>query len=480
MSKLADTRRKSVDLGSLQTSGENPAKRATSFRTLFFGNRSSSPRSDAASPRNEGASFSPKSGRKSIAMEQPDIVITQSRRRSDTPAPLHSLLASPHLHQQRRGSDTPSYGRNGRSPMSSTSRLDVDFDPSGVSKAKSLQKIDSEERIVKTLSVTDNIHEALSRVSVNATVQEPYQRRRSVAVPGGIFGRRKSTAEAEVAPGLQVPYQVKPKTGEIKSVGPYDIIKPIGKGSFSHVKLGINRYSKQTVALKFLSKKSIQGMSGLAKEISLLQFISHPNIVRIENILDLPAELCVVMEYVPQTLRDYINSKPTKVLRESRTRGIFQQIVAGVEHMHRHRVVHRDLKPDNILIDKKKNVKIIDFGFSKYMNVDDMLATHCGSGVYAAPELLKNAKYLGYPVDVWSMGVILFNCFTGAMPYNFSGTIMSLFHLYETIHTIELEFPGDVPPLAQDLIRKMMRLNVDERITIEGIQHHPWFDGEVG
>lgn len=81
-------------------------------------------------------------------------------------------------------------------------------------------------------------------------------------------------------------------------------------------------------------------------------------------------------------------------------------------------VVHRDLKLENILMDSEMNVKIVDFGFSKFFRHNKVLSASCGSREYAAPELLAGRKYVGPPVDVWSCGVILYILFCGRLPFD--------------------------------------------------------------
>ena len=99
-------------------------------------------------------------------------------------------------------------------------------------------------------------------------------------------------------------------------------------------------------------------------------------------------------------------------------RSFLQQILAGIEYIHKLQIVHRDLKPENLLLDKaKRNIKIVDFGLSNTYNEGELLKTACGSPCYAAPEMIAGKKYDGLSVDIWSCGVILFALLCGYLPF---------------------------------------------------------------
>lgn len=123
------------------------------------------------------------------------------------------------------------------------------------------------------------------------------------------------------------------------------------------------------------------------------------------------------MEYAPgDELFKYICNK--KRLSEIEACKYFQQIISGVEYLHKLRIVHRDLKPENLLLDHNKDIKIVDFGLSNIYGKGELLKTPCGSPCYAAPEMIDGKRYSGLMVDVWSCGIILFAMICGFLPFD--------------------------------------------------------------
>ena len=109
-------------------------------------------------------------------------------------------------------------------------------------------------------------------------------------------------------------------------------------------------------------------------------------------------------------------------LKEKEASKFFQDIVFGVEYLHRLRIVHRDLKPENLLLDNFKNIKIVDFGLSNTYKKNELLKTACGSPCYAAPEMIAGKNYESIKVDIWSCGVILYALLCGSLPFEDQNT----------------------------------------------------------
>lgn len=113
--------------------------------------------------------------------------------------------------------------------------------------------------------------------------------------------------------------------------------------------------------------------------------------------------------------------RSNKRLGEQEACRIFKQVLAGVEYCHAHGIVHRDIKLENLLLDRERNLKIIDFGLSAILVPGKRLKVHCGSPSYAAPEIIARKVYDGPPVDIWSCGVVLFATVAGYLPFHASG-----------------------------------------------------------
>lgn len=150
---------------------------------------------------------------------------------------------------------------------------------------------------------------------------------------------------------------------------------------------------------------------------------------------------------------------------------IFTQLVGAVSYVHGKSCVHRDLKLENILLDKNGNVKLVDFGFTReYEGTTSYLQTWCGTVCYSAPEMLKGEKYAGEKVDVWSLGIILYALLCGELPYDEDDeTATKLKILAE-----DPSYPDYVPPPAKDLIKKMLSKRPLLRPALADILKDPW------
>lgn len=204
-----------------------------------------------------------------------------------------------------------------------------------------------------------------------------------------------------------------------RKIGQYILGKTIGEGTFGKVKIGMHILTKARVAVKILEKNKIIDVADyerVSREIHILKIVQHPQVVQLYEIIETPKKLYLIMEYASGgELFDYIVKH--QKLSEKESCKFFQQIISGMEYMHRLNIVHRDLKPENLLLDYKKNIKIVDFGLSNTYVKDELLKTACGSPCYAAPEMIAGKKYDGTKVDTWSCGIILYALICGFLPF---------------------------------------------------------------
>lgn len=168
-------------------------------------------------------------------------------------------------------------------------------------------------------------------------------------------------------------------------------------------------------------------------------------------------------------LFDYIVERSR--LKENEACMLFQQIIAGIEYIHKLNVVHRDLKPENLLLDYNNKIKIVDFGLSNTYKKNELLQTACGSPCYAAPEMIAGKKYEGLKVDIWSSGVILFAMVCGYLPFEDPNTG----ELYKKILACSYKFPKFISNEVKDLIARILNTDPKKRFGIEEIRNHPWY-----
>ncbi|WVQ94411.1 hypothetical protein IAU59_001490 [Kwoniella sp. CBS 9459] len=267
--------------------------------------------------------------------------------------------------------------------------------------------------------------------------------------------------------------------------GPYVLLQTLGEGEFGKVKLGVHTDYGVEVAIKLIRRGSLDDevrASKVEREIDVLKTLKHPNIVRMFDVIDTEKYIGIVLEYAGGgELFEYILAN--RYLKEKDAQKLFAQLISGVDYLHKKHIVHRDLKLENLLLDKHRNIIITDFGFANRFDhaQDDLMATSCGSPCYAAPELVvSEGLYVGSAVDIWSCGVILYAMLSGYLPYdddpqNPDGDNINL--LYKYIMSTKLNFPDHMTPLAKSLLQIMLVPLPEHRCTISQIMQHPWLAG---
>ena len=253
----------------------------------------------------------------------------------------------------------------------------------------------------------------------------------------------------------------------------YNIIKIIGKGNFSIVKLGEHKLTKEKVAIKIMKKSQIINQDDLIRidrEIQMLKSLNHENVIKIYNIFEDIKRFYIIMEYCENgELFNRIVEK--KRLNEDESAIFYYQLINGLEYIHKNNIIHRDLKPENLLLSKDDILKIIDFGLSNYSRYDILLDTPCGSPCYASPEMVNGQKYNGFLTDIWSTGIILYAMICGYLPFedNNDG------QLFEKIFYCKIHYPKYIGELPLDLLKKIIVSEPCKRITLEQIKQHPFY-----
>ncbi|KAF3948754.1 hypothetical protein CMV_025283 [Castanea mollissima] len=284
----------------------------------------------------------------------------------------------------------------------------------------------------------------------------------------------------------------------------YEKVEKIGEGTYGVVYKARDRTTNETIALKKIRlEQEDEGVPSTAiREISLLKEMQHGNIVRLQDVVHSEKRLYLVFEYLDLDLKKYMDSSPefAKDLRQIKM--FLYQILRGIAYCHSHRVLHRDLKPQNLLIDRRTNaLKLADFGLARAFGIPVRTFTHEVVTLwYRAPEILLGSRHYSTPVDVWSVGCIFAEMVNQRALFPGDSEIDELFKIFRVLGTPnENTWPGVtslpdykstfpkwppkdlatvVPSLDSagiDLLSKMLCFDPSRRITARSALEHEYF-----
>uniref|UniRef100_A0AC34GRT5 Protein kinase domain-containing protein n=1 Tax=Panagrolaimus sp. ES5 TaxID=591445 RepID=A0AC34GRT5_9BILA len=263
---------------------------------------------------------------------------------------------------------------------------------------------------------------------------------------------------------------------QVQYCGPYKLEKTLGKGQTGLVKTGTHCITGRKVAVKIVNKEKLNEsvLQKVEREIAIMKLIEHPHVLHLYDVYENKKYLYLLLEHVSGgELFDYLVRKGRLMAKEARK--FFRQIISALDFCHAHNICHRDLKPENLLLDERNNIKVADFGMASLQVEGSMLETSCGSPHYACPEVIRGEKYDGRKADVWSCGVILYALLVGALPFDDD----NLRNLLEKVKKGVFHIPHFVPSDCQNLLRSMIEVDPQKRISLQEVFRHPWVAGSV-
>ncbi len=256
-----------------------------------------------------------------------------------------------------------------------------------------------------------------------------------------------------------------------------DVIEMIGRGSYGRVWLVRHLPTGRFLAVKVFEKASViehgQTLQVVRERQILAECSSCPFIVPFAGTFQSPTRLYLMMDFVVGG-ELYTRLGRTGPLSVGAARFYMCEVIAALAYMHDRSLVYRDVKPENILLDALGHVRLVDFGFARRLNDLGRCTSFCGSPFYIAPEMLTSSSY-GPSVDIWALGVLLYELLVGDVP--FTGETAN--EVYRHIIFSKFSIPSDVEGDARDLIRRLLDVNPDTRLGVEGgirqVMRHRFF-----
>ncbi|KAL4240861.1 Cell division protein kinase 1 [Mactra antiquata] len=284
----------------------------------------------------------------------------------------------------------------------------------------------------------------------------------------------------------------------------YIKVEKIGEGTYGVVYKGKNKKTGALVALKKIRLESEdEGVPSTAiREISLLKELEHPNVVCLQDVLMQENKLYLVFEFLSMDLKRYMDTIPNgKFMDKMLVKSYTYQIIQAILFCHQRRVLHRDLKPQNLLIDNNGVIKLADFGLARAFGIPVRVYTHEVVTLwYRAPEVLLGSQRYSTPVDIWSVGCIFAEMVTKRPLFHGDSEIDQLFRIFRTLSTPTEEcWPGvtslpDYKPSfpnwktvqlqssvkqldsqGLDLLQKMLIYDPAVRLSARLALKHPYF-----
>ena len=251
--------------------------------------------------------------------------------------------------------------------------------------------------------------------------------------------------------------------------------KFIGKGGFGEVWKVVHKQTNRVYVIKVIDKISIfeqKLVDQMNREIEMMYKLNHPHVMKLVNHFEDDDKFYMIMPYAA---KGQLYSLLRRQVRfDQRTAAQYmRETIEAVRYLHSFspKIIHRDIKPENLLLDDNYRVKLSDFGWANYQEENQLRKTFCGTPEYLSPEMIRKTGH-NFSVDIWTLGVLLFELLAGYAP--FTGANQS--ELFMNIKKLKINWPVDFPPLAKNLVSKILKLNPKERLSIEEISSHAWFE----
>jgi len=280
-------------------------------------------------------------------------------------------------------------------------------------------------------------------------------------------------------------------------------LEKVGEGTYGVVYKAKDKKTGELLALKKIRLEAEdEGIPSTAiREISLLKQLQHPNIVRLFDVIHTDKKLTLVFEFLDQDLKKYLDACGDSGLESFTIKSFLFQLLRGIAYCHEHRVLHRDLKPQNLLINMGGELKLADFGLARAFGIPVRNYTHEVVTLwYRAPDVLMGSRKYSTSVDMWSVGCIFSEMVNGRPLFPGTSDADQLMKIFKVMGTPTIDswpsmqelpeykdnfpiYPGvhlkkmvrRLDPLGLDLLQRLLEYDPMKRIAAESALHHPYF-----
>ena len=250
--------------------------------------------------------------------------------------------------------------------------------------------------------------------------------------------------------------------------------REIGKGGFGLVWKVIHKKTQKVYCIKVIKKEGIvqqKLVDQMNREIEIMYILNNPHCLRLKNHFEDDTNFYLVMPLASKG-QLYRVLKKFRKFDERTAAQILRETISALQYLHSFKppIIHRDIKPENLLLNEGGRILLADYGWSNFNMEGDVRKTFCGTPEYIAPEMLLKKGH-DTRVDIWSIGILMFELLSGYSPF----VAKSNQELYQNIRRLKIQWPKDMPPLAKNLISKILKLNPADRPTFDEILNHQWF-----
>ncbi|CAF3383508.1 unnamed protein product [Rotaria socialis] len=251
----------------------------------------------------------------------------------------------------------------------------------------------------------------------------------------------------------------------------YDKFELIGTGGFAKVYRGVRLCDRVDVAIKIMDKQQLKlknAQSRVNDEVQIHYRLRNSAIVQLLEVFEDDTNIYLILELCATDMQKYLNIR--QQFTEDETRHYIKQIVAGIEYLHSHQILHRDLKLHNLLLTKDNNVKIADFGLAKQLVTHEQRNfTMVGTPNFLAPEIATRKTH-SFEADIWSLGALIYQCLVGKPPFDDQDVLSTL----KRVANVRYILPNGLSNEAKDLISRILQKDAKKRLTLIQIRHHPF------